>query len=97
MKISVRAKPNSKTEYVEEMGEGTLVVAVKEPPVEGRANAAIIRAIADHFGVSLSQVRLLSGPTSRNKIFERRWRGCATSAGCVFFGHFMRVATTTVI
>ncbi|KKS44104.1 MAG: hypothetical protein UV07_C0014G0015, partial [Candidatus Azambacteria bacterium GW2011_GWB1_42_17] len=45
-------------------------ICVKEPPVKGRANAAIIEALAKHFGVSLSKVRLISGFASRQKVIE---------------------------
>lgn len=70
MRISVRAKPNAKVERVEEVGLREFTVAVKEPPREGRANAAIVRALAEHFGVRVAQVRLVVGFTSRQKIFE---------------------------
>ena len=45
-------------------------VSVKEKPVEGRANEAIIKLLAEHFKVSRSQVRLISGATSKRKVFE---------------------------
>lgn len=70
MRITVRAKPSAKEERVEEVGLQEFIVAVKEPPREGRANAAIIRALAEHFSVPSSRVRLVSGFTSRQKVFE---------------------------
>lgn len=51
-------------------GETHFVVAVKEPPVQGRANAAIVRALAEHFDVALSRVRIISGYTARQKVIE---------------------------
>ncbi|MDO8622003.1 MAG: DUF167 domain-containing protein [bacterium] len=70
MRITVRAKPSAKIERIEEVGPQEFVVAVKEPPREGRANAAIARALAEHFGVSVSRVRLVTGFTSRQKAFD---------------------------
>lgn len=70
MKITVQAKPGAREERVEKMDETHYVVAVKEPPVQGRANAAIVRALAAHFGVAPSRVRILTGHTSRQKIME---------------------------
>jgi len=70
MKIFVKAKPNSKKECVEKVSETNLIVAVKEPPVKGRANTAIQRALAEYFKVFPSQVVLVSGFSSKNKIFE---------------------------
>lgn len=70
MRIIVHAKPNAKMGRVEEVGPQEFIVAVKEPPREGKANAAIIRALAEHFGVPPSRVRLVSGFTSRQKMFD---------------------------
>lgn len=49
-------------------GERHFRVSVKEPPVAGRANRAILLALADYFGVSEARVRIVSGATSRRKI-----------------------------
>jgi len=69
MKIQVKVKPNSKTEELSQ--EGNIFIAkVKEPPKQGKANQAVIRLLAEHFGVSQSQVRILSGFRSRNKVIE---------------------------
>lgn len=70
MKLFVKAKPSAKQESVTKLSENTYVVAVKEPPVDGRANYAIARALAKHLRVAPSQVRLLGGATSRQKLFE---------------------------
>jgi uncharacterized protein (TIGR00251 family) len=69
MKIQVKVKPNSRTEEVSQEGD-SFVVKVKEPPKEGKANQAVIKLLAEHFGVSQSRVRILSGLRSRNKVIE---------------------------
>jgi uncharacterized protein (TIGR00251 family) len=69
MKIQVKVKPNSKTEEVSQEGD-SFIVKVKEPPKEGKANHAVIKLLAEHFGVPRSQVRILSGFRSRNKVIE---------------------------
>ena len=68
MKIFVQAKPGAEEEKVEKIDESNFRIWVKEPPVQGKANAAIIKALAGYFGVSQSQVRIISGHTSRSKI-----------------------------
>jgi len=69
MKIQVKVTPNSREEGV--MQEGDLIlVRVKEPPKEGRANRAAIKLIANYFGTSPTNVRIISGHTSRNKLVE---------------------------
>ncbi|MDH5202528.1 MAG: DUF167 domain-containing protein [Nitrospirota bacterium] len=70
MKISVKVKPNAKQERIEKTGENTLSVWVKEKPQEGKANQAVIKILADYFGVARSKVILLKGQTSKQKIFE---------------------------
>ena len=69
MKIQVKAKPNAKTEEVSQEGD-SCIVKVKEPPKDGRANGAVIKLLAEHFGVPQSQVKILSGFKSKNKIIE---------------------------
>ena len=70
MKINVKAKPRARADKVEKIDGQNFVVSVTEPPVQGRANLAIVKALADYFQVSQSQVRLISGFTSRQKVFE---------------------------
>ena len=55
---------------MEKLNDNEFVVSVKEPPVDGRANWAITRAVADYFGVSPSHVSIVSGQTAKNKIVE---------------------------
>ena len=68
----VTAKPRAQTTLVEQTDPTHFVVSVPEPPVEGRANKAIVRALAEHFRVSPSAVRFVSGFTSRQKVFDVR-------------------------
>ncbi|MCX4097215.1 DUF167 domain-containing protein [Nocardia sp. alder85J] len=71
MVIRVVVKPNSsKGPLVQVLEDGTLQVYVRAPAVEGKANAAAAEALARHFGVSKSAVRLTGGATSRFKRFE---------------------------
>ena len=69
MKIQIKVKPSSRTEEVSQK-EDIFIVKVREPPKEGKANQAVIKLLAEHFGVPHSQVRILSGFRSRNKIIE---------------------------
>ena len=70
MKISVIAHPNSKRPRVEKDLLGELHAYVSEPPLEGKANNAIANALAKHFEVRRSDVILVSGEKSKNKLFE---------------------------
>lgn len=70
MKIFVKAKPDAYEEKIEKVDESHFIVSVKEPPIRGLANVAIVRALAGYFNVSSSQVKMISGYSSRQKIFE---------------------------
>lgn len=70
MKILVRAKPKSKKVYIKKIDGTNFVAAIKEPPVDGRANEAIIKALADYFSITPSSIFLISGKTSKQKVFE---------------------------
>ena len=69
MKIQVKAKPNSKSEEVSREGDSFLV-KVKEQTKEGKANQAVIKLLAEYFGVPQSHVRILGGFRSKSKIIE---------------------------
>ncbi len=51
------------------MGE-FLLVRVKSPPVEGRANRELLEVLSDYFHVPKSRIRIVAGKSSRNKLVE---------------------------
>lgn len=70
MKISVKVKPGAKENEIEKIGENDFKISVKEPAKEGRANRAVIKALAKHLGISQSSVKIISGLKSKNKMVE---------------------------
>lgn len=82
MRIRVKARTRASKEAVEQLTSpltdlfGTIPdmptyrVSVKEAPVDGRANDAIIRALAKHFDTAPSLIALVSGHTAKQKVFE---------------------------
>ena len=70
MRLFITAKPRAKKEGVEKTGENKFLVAVKEPPIQGRANAAIIKSLADYLNIDPWRFKIISGHTSRQKIVE---------------------------
>lgn len=80
MKIIVKAKTKAKVTKVERVTQPSLgldnkeelvtyKVSVKEAPVDGRANEAIIKALAEYFDVAPSSISLVTGQTSKQKVF----------------------------
>lgn len=70
MKIFVKAKTGARDDDIEKIDETHFIVSVKERPIKGQANRGIIRVIANYFKVSKSEVRMVSGFTSFQKILE---------------------------
>jgi len=68
--FAVKVHPRAKREgIVGEMGDA-LKLAIKAPPVEGRANEACIEFFAKLLKVPRSSVTIASGESSRNKIMR---------------------------
>jgi uncharacterized protein (TIGR00251 family) len=70
MKIFVKAKASAKKEQVEQMDATHFVVQVKAPPVQGKANEAIQKVLAEYFDIAPSRIKIVSGHTSKQKTFE---------------------------
>jgi uncharacterized protein len=70
MKIYVTAKPNARINKVEKHDDMHFTVSVQAEPVQGKANSAVIQALADYFDIAKSRVVILRGQTSREKIIE---------------------------
>ena len=70
MRIFVKAKPNAFENKVLKIDDQNYVVSVTELPVQGRANRAIIEELSNYFSTNISNVNIISGRTSRNKIIE---------------------------
>lgn len=70
MKVSVSVKTGAKKELVSVVDAKHFAVHVKEAPEKGKANSAVIKALAKHLGISPSRVILLRGEKSRNKLFQ---------------------------
>ena len=72
--LAVRTQPGAKkTAIARVYGEGAtaqLKIAVQAPPIEGRANEALIAFLSEAFGLPKSAVKLIAGELSRSKVFR---------------------------
>jgi uncharacterized protein len=66
--LRVRVQPRASKNALGGEREGALVVRLTAPPVEGRANEALARVLADALDVAPSAVRLVRGDTGREKL-----------------------------
>lgn len=67
MRLSVRVKPGASRARVGGSHDGALIVAVHAQPVDGAANEAVMKALADSLGLRSRQIRVVSGHTARTK------------------------------
>jgi uncharacterized protein YggU (UPF0235/DUF167 family) len=70
MKIAIIAHPNAKRPRIEKDLLEQLHVYVNEPPLEGKANRAVIESLAKYYKVNRNAVHLIFGEKSKNKLFE---------------------------
>jgi uncharacterized protein len=74
--IAVRAQPGAKKTAITGIyGEGSaaqLKIAVQAPPVEGRANLALIEYLAELFEIPRNEVEIVTGELSRSKVILLR-------------------------
>ncbi len=66
--LSVRIQPRASKNEVTLREGGGFKIRLTAPPVDGAANEALLRFLADTFSVAKSQVGIVSGHTSRDKI-----------------------------
>jgi len=74
--LAVRVQPAAKKTAITGIyGEGPtaqLKIAVHAPPIEGRANAALITFLSEAFGLAKNKIEIVSGELSRSKVFLLR-------------------------
>jgi uncharacterized protein len=78
--LTLHIQPGAKkTEIAGEHGDA-LKIRLAAPPVDGKANAALLEFIADRLRVTKGAVTLKSGQTSRRKVVEVTVEDCAVAA-----------------
>lgn len=70
IRVNVRVQPRASNPGVGGLHGDALKVRVGAAPVDGAANDAVVEVLAEAFGVSRRAVRLVSGGSSRAKVFD---------------------------
>src|SRR5437870_4671933 len=70
IRVSVRVHPGAKRDEVRRLDGESLEVWTRARPIDGRANEAVCRLVADFVHVPPSLVRLVGGARSRVKLIE---------------------------
>jgi uncharacterized protein (TIGR00251 family) len=66
--FAIKVHPRARRNAITGMVGGALKLALTAPPVDGKANQAVIEFFADLFAIPRSSVTIASGETSRNKV-----------------------------
>lgn len=70
LRLAVSVAPNAKRTAAEGLHDGALRVRLAAPPVDGKANEALQRWLADELGVTRRAVQLVHGRSARRKVLE---------------------------
>ena len=68
VRFAVRLTPRAALDQIDGVTDGILRARVGAPAVEGGANNALIRLIAEELGVPKTSVRIVAGASSRQKL-----------------------------
>ncbi|MBD3344317.1 MAG: YggU family protein [Chitinivibrionales bacterium] len=66
--LEVFLKPKAKNNKIVALDDSRVTIAVTAPPVDNKANAALIKFIADQLGIRKSACTIVKGYRSRNKV-----------------------------
>jgi len=70
MRIYIHVVPSSNQCLIEELGENQYKVRLCASPTRGRANKELIKLLSKYFKVAKSQIEIIGGKTSREKIVD---------------------------
>jgi uncharacterized protein (TIGR00251 family) len=68
--LQLKVKPGARETSLAQQPDGSWLAKVQAPPVDGKANSAVIALIAAHFGVPKSAVTIKSGAAGRLKLVQ---------------------------
>ncbi|MCI0484703.1 MAG: DUF167 domain-containing protein [candidate division NC10 bacterium] len=76
--LPVLVRPGARRDEIVGVREGVLNVSISAPPVEGKANAACRRLLADILRLPVSRVEIIAGAHARRKRIRLRNTDAAT-------------------
>jgi len=65
--LTVRIHPGARKNAIHGLHDGALKISLTTPPVDGRANEALIAFLSDRLRIPKARITLLTGQTSRSK------------------------------
>jgi len=86
LRIMVLLAPGARQNEIGGVHDGALKIRLQAPPIEGRANEALLRLLADRLKVPKTAVTLLHGQTSKRKVVEIATSLSVADAAARLFG-----------
>jgi uncharacterized protein len=68
--LLIKVIPNASRSSIEVTPDGLIRIKITTPPVEGRANKAVIKLLAKALGLPPSALHITRGESSREKLIE---------------------------
>lgn len=73
MKVTVRVKSSSKKgNFVQPSLDGELLVHVREPAIDGKANRKVIELLSEYYEIPKTRIEIVRGLTNRIKVINIR-------------------------
>jgi uncharacterized protein len=82
--VSVRVHPGARRNAVGGIHDGAVKISLMTPPVDGRANEALISFVAELRGIPRGRVSLVSGMTGRVKVLGVTGKSAAEVRATLF-------------
>jgi uncharacterized protein YggU (UPF0235/DUF167 family) len=70
MRIYLKVIPRASVNSLEKISEGEYKAKLIAPPVDGKANLALVKLLAEYFGISRCAITIIGGKTARIKIVD---------------------------
>jgi hypothetical protein len=70
MRIYIKVIPRSSRNLVEKISEGEYRVHLTAPPVDGKANEALVKLLAEYFDISKSAISIVGGKSTSRKMVD---------------------------
>jgi uncharacterized protein (TIGR00251 family) len=68
--LEIRLQPRGGRDHVMGERDGAVLIRIAAPPVDGKANQALIAFVAKTLGLPKGAVTIIRGETSRNKVIR---------------------------
>lgn len=70
MKFKITVKPNARKNEITQASDGSLIIRVAKPPIEGKANEEVIEVLSEYLNKPKKSISIVSGFKGKYKIIN---------------------------